>query len=345
MPYYFNLPALGELTLNQRSALNEPSAIALQGGPGTGKSVVSLYRHIINHQNHRSSLLLTYTTTLKLYLAACCQDQSASAARNVGTTYRTTWRWEEGGTPHYGEIIIDEAQDVDMERYRIIRTHAGRVSYGADESQSLFDNGSSCNELKGLFPGNVPKRLDRNFRNTRRILQFCQACFRQANISMQDILSCRAQGEYPQLFVTEDEIYGGRNAQQDEAIKEIIRDNQGPQLNIAILCPWGSSVDYFYNLIKDEFNDVTFYYRQGSTERGCQELGNIHVTTFKSAKGLEFDTVIIPNFQNVDEDLERFHINWKDFYVGVTRSRTNLYLISDSSCSMVNSQYVETIEL
>lgn len=65
MPYYFNLPALTELTLNQRSALNEQSAIALQGGPGTGKSVVSLYRHITNHQSHRSSLLLTYTTTLR----------------------------------------------------------------------------------------------------------------------------------------------------------------------------------------------------------------------------------------------------------------------------------------
>lgn len=345
MPYYFNLPALNELTLNQRSALNEQSAIALQGGPGTGKSVVSLYRHITNHQNHRSSLLLTYTTTLKLYLAACCRGQSVQAAGSVGTTYKKTYPWGDGGAPHYGEIIIDEAQDVDMDRYRIIKSHADRVSYGADESQSLFDNGSTCAELRGLFPNNVPKRLERNFRNTRRILQFCQTCFRQANISMQDIMSCRALGELPQLFVTEDRIFGGQDSQQDEAIKEIIRDNQGPTHNIAILCPWGKTVDYFYNLIKDDFEDVTFYYRQGNQERGCEELGNIHVTTFKSAKGLEFDTVIIPNFQNVDEDLERFHINWKDFYVGVTRSRTNLYLISDSSCSMVNSQYVETIEL
>ena len=200
-------------------------------------------------------------------------------------------------------------------------------------------------EITELFPNNVPKRLERNFRNTRRILQFCQACFRQANISMQDIMSCRALGELPQLFVTENRIFGGQDGQQDEAIKEIIRDNQGPTHNIAILCPWGKTVDYFYNLIKDDFEDVTFYYRQGNQEKGCEELGNIHVTTFKSAKGLEFDTVIIPNFQNVDEDLERFHVNWKDFYVGVTRSRTNLFLISDPSCSMVNSQYVETNEL
>lgn len=345
MPYYFNLPALNELTLNQRSALNEQSAISLHGGPGTGKSVVSLYRHITNNLNRRSSLLLTYTTTLRLYLAACCRGQSEQAAESVGTTYKKTYPWGYDGIPHYNEIIIDEAQDVDMDRYRIIKSHADNVSYGADESQSLYDNGSTCAQLRGLFPDNVPKRLERNFRNTKRILQFCQACFLQANISIQDIMSCRALGELPHLFVTKDKIFGGSNAQQDEAIKEIIRDNQGPTHNIAILCPWGKNVDYFYNLIKTDFGGVTFYYSQENRQSGCEELGNIHVTTFKSAKGLEFDTVIIPNFQNVNQNLEQFHINWKDFYVGVTRSRTNLYLISDSSCSMVNSQYVETIEL
>ena len=120
MPYYFNLPALNELTLNQRSALNEQSAIALQGGPGTGKSVVSLYRHITNHQNHRSSLLLTYTTTLKLYLAACCRGQSVQAAGSVGTTYKKTYPWGDGGAPHYGEIIIDEAHRTGAASYQNI---------------------------------------------------------------------------------------------------------------------------------------------------------------------------------------------------------------------------------
>lgn len=345
MPYYFNLPAFGELTPNQRSAINEPSAIALQGGPGTGKSVVSLYRHITNHQNHRSSLLLTYTTTLKLYLAACCRGQSVQAAGSVDTTYRKTYLWGNGEDSHYGEIIIDEAQDVDISRYQIIKSHADWVSYGADDSQSLFNNGSTCAQLRGLFPNNVPKRLDRNFRNTRSILQFCQACFRQANISMQDIMSCSASGELPRLYVTKNRILGGQDRQQDEAIKEIVRDKQGPAHNIAILCPWGRMVDYFYNLIKDDFEDVTFYYHQGNQERGCEELGNIHVTTFKSAKGLEFDTVIIPNLQIMNAGLQQYHITWKDFYVGVTRSKTNLYLISDSSCSMVNSQHVETIAL
>ena len=44
MGYYFELPIFGDLTTNQKLALEEDEAIALSGGPGTGKSVVALLR-------------------------------------------------------------------------------------------------------------------------------------------------------------------------------------------------------------------------------------------------------------------------------------------------------------
>lgn len=50
MSYYFRLPPITQLTLSQQAALNETEQIALSGGPGTGKSVVSLYRHLTNHE-------------------------------------------------------------------------------------------------------------------------------------------------------------------------------------------------------------------------------------------------------------------------------------------------------
>ena len=46
--YYFNLPQITDLTTVQQVALDEPNPIAISGGPGTGKSVVSLWRHISN---------------------------------------------------------------------------------------------------------------------------------------------------------------------------------------------------------------------------------------------------------------------------------------------------------
>lgn len=48
--YYFNLPREEDLTIGQQIALEEPNPIAISGGPGTGKSVVSLWRHIRNYK-------------------------------------------------------------------------------------------------------------------------------------------------------------------------------------------------------------------------------------------------------------------------------------------------------
>ena len=83
--YYFNLPPITALTIPQQAALDDPAQIALSGGPGTGKSVVSLWRHISNHMSNpaKKSLLLTYTTTLKEYLKACCRSQNEDAAKMV----------------------------------------------------------------------------------------------------------------------------------------------------------------------------------------------------------------------------------------------------------------------
>ena len=50
--YYFNLPPITTLTIPQQAALDDPAQIALSGGPGTGKSVVSLWRHISNHMSN-----------------------------------------------------------------------------------------------------------------------------------------------------------------------------------------------------------------------------------------------------------------------------------------------------
>ena len=85
--YYFNLPQITDLTTVQQVALDEPNPIAISGGPGTGKSVVSLWRHISNYvdsstnnQSHtrprKKSLLLTFTTTLTQYLTGCCRTIS-----------------------------------------------------------------------------------------------------------------------------------------------------------------------------------------------------------------------------------------------------------------------------
>ena len=58
--------------------------------------------------------------------------------------------------------------------------------------------------------------------------------------------------------------------------------------NIAILVPWKSEVQVFENILKGKVDDFSLYYE--NKERfpdGCATIKNVHITTFKSAKGLE----------------------------------------------------------
>ena len=118
--------------------------------PGTGKSVVSLWRHIQNiEQRHKSSLLLCYTKTLEYYLRNALSVHSDNAARSVDRIYRWTYN---DPRKRYDEIIIDEAQDAPIEKYFIIRRLSDTVCFGADNQQQLFpDKGTSRENLKGFF--------------------------------------------------------------------------------------------------------------------------------------------------------------------------------------------------
>jgi len=67
--YSFILPGITSLTPDQQSAVNNPEPISLSGGAGTGKTVVSIYKHLNNIEIlNNTSMLITYTKTLGFYI-------------------------------------------------------------------------------------------------------------------------------------------------------------------------------------------------------------------------------------------------------------------------------------
>ena len=341
--YYFNLPQITQLTVSQQAALNETKQIALSGGPGTGKSVVSLWRHISNHQQNKKSLLLTYATTLAKYLSACCATQNKDAAANVGRSCKDKRRINGS----WVEIIIDEAQDLSHEYYNTITSF--KVSYGSDDSQILYPNKSTTQkELKELFSENVDYVLGKNFRSTQKIMQFVKIAFPDAYIPQSTIIGLASNvGELPVMLISgknqwndENGRFNISNDKQDKAIIQIISSFRSDTHNIAILVPFKNDALSFESILKDnDISDFSIYYedRDGRFPDGCGSIKNIHITTFKSAKGLEFDTVIIPNFNKCTQIYGQFNIEWKDYYVGATRARSNLYLISNCDMPQFNS--------
>jgi hypothetical protein len=273
--YYFNLPPITQLTIPQQAALYETKQIALSGGPGTGKSVVSLWRHISNLRNKQKSVLLTYTTTLKMYFIGACfaeakkpdiDDEIKRAFEDAANTVNSSLK----GKPKKGtvlqEIIVDEAQDLPISYYSDIKLIA-KVSYGADDSQILYPyNCSYQQDLKTLFPENVDCVLDKNFRSTQRIMMFAKEAFHETYIpkSTIDGLSDNV-GELPVMLISsknrwieEERKFEISNDKQNDAILRIIVPIKETTQNIAIIVPWKKDAIYFENVIKSSITDYSF---------------------------------------------------------------------------------------
>ena len=330
--YYFSLPPEGELTLDQRSALNEPNPIALSGGPGTGKSVVSLYRHLNLNQNGKNCQLLTYTTSLAIYLRSCAANINSAAGNNISSSYK--WM---NNPSNYGEIIVDEAQDMPENFHNRLKTYSDRISYGADDAQILYPaRSTNQNTLNEIF-NNRKYILKRNFRSTKKIMLFAKEAFPNARIDVETINNIKEEGVTPRLLVSNGSNYETSNEKQDKTIIDLIRQLTKETTNIAILSPWKKHVEYFYKMAKSEYKDCTYYYEDQTVfPDGCEEISNVHFTTFKSSKGLEFDVVIIPNFHRMQEANGNFNVDWQDYYVGITRAKTNLFLISNNEMRSLN---------
>ncbi len=96
-------------------------------------------------------------------------------------------------------------------------------------------------------------------------------------------------------------------------------------------------VDYYYDQLKDK---VECSYYHNKLQEVDFTISNIHITTFKSSKGLEFDTVIIPNFEDFYRNIEiseKTFVKENDYYVAFTRAKNNLFIISTIDFNLNNN--------
>lgn len=327
MPFYYQLPQLTDMTPVQQSVLDQPLPVAISGGPGTGKSVVSIWRHIRNHElGTQKSLLLTYAKTLRFVLAAAANIEHGVAGQHVETTFDWITR-HNPFSQDYDEMIIDEAQDVSSDRYETLKGLTAAISYGADDEQMLYPGQQTTEaQLRELFPANRHYTLDQNHRNTYEVMHFVKAALPNRLISnnvLDRLRVERSTGRKPQCILT-----GGTHEGLIAAIKSIVEQFQEETHNIGILLPLTTDVDRMHSQLLDAGVNCTKYHFK------CPDITlieNVHVTTFKSSKGIEFDTVIIPKFGAWRENIASLDVvGENDYYVAFTRAKRNLYLLCDA---------------
>jgi len=311
------LPKLTNLTEEQKYVIDSDGNFAVFGGAGTGKTMISIWRHIRNFESGKKSYLITFTHTLTYFLELLISQENQEAKyfiNNANAFIKDLDKFTE-----IDELIIDEAQDLDLETHNKLVKKFKVVSYGVDNRQHIYQNGATQKELNNIYNPRVQQELFLNFRNSANILSLIQALF-------------------PNNGITEKMInYSKNNYLGNHQLPILIQSNNNQRLkdifcktinnlsineSIAILVPTVKLMSE-YRLILDSCQIKYSSYNY-------QDLGNvrhigisrIHLTTFHSSKGLEFDNVIIPEFQLFSQS--------NKYYVGLTRAKTGLYLFSNS---------------
>ncbi|WP_152185455.1 hypothetical protein [Segeticoccus rhizosphaerae] len=342
------LPAFEDLSKEQDLIYNLDldGNYIVSGPPGTGKSVMALYRAQVLTFDDREPSVLMYSKVLKQYT-----EQAASEVDVAGyvTTFHSWfwnfWRrhyrtspptmagnsydhdWAEiaqqfmTNPPELGallDLIVDEGQDLPLGLFRIARFVAKNITVFADENQQLFDQNTTLREIEAAISAREHLELRRNYRNTAEIAAVAATYYSGTSTGIP--APPDRHGDRPTL-----RRYAGLNEFADFVARYAkARSN----LNIGIACPNQNIQRRLYReLDSRKLATPVQQYISGNRAHNLLDfdLPTVTLVHYKSLKGLEFDTLFVPELQQVTVDPTSAATRMM-FYVVMSRARDELYL-------------------
>ncbi|MCX2430658.1 3'-5' exonuclease [Pedobacter sp. GR22-10] len=377
MPHFrFNLPQITLLTKDQKLAYNPKLPMLVTGGPGSGKTVVTIYRFLRAVRNEKKIILFTFNRTLIYSIKGTLRDRAEELFGNldqkqiddiVDNQLSTFFIWHKNNVcpfndtadedivagnfaslaangNYFEELFIDEGQDLPPAVYSNIFTLADSVSVGADRAQN-YRRYYEDDEVEDIILENLKKQkhtqdqyLGENFRNTMEIFELARK-FVPNNRRVQDMdVSEFRRGNKPDIRSGLDQL-----AQLD-IIMQVISQNRNA--NIGILLHFRNEFPVLrahlekngYSCAQDapEASSYSYYYNDmnGDDELVVKKkLCSPFITTFESCKGLEFDIVIMPFFENSEPAMRklnregRAYATQNHYYVAVTRAKNEIFIL------------------
>ena len=234
-------------------------------------------------------------------------------------------------------------QDLEINEVGLFKQKAGSLSVGADFTQQIYEGKVTKSYVLDILCENKKYELEKVFRNSFSILNFITKNWHPTLYSPEELESLKKirLGRKPVLCIGDNFVF--------DIIQEYGNSNTH---NIAILSRNRDGVDKWRYLLDNEGVDYTYYYsiedRQERNRRNDEDnkyteyLSTLHLTTFHSSKGLEFDTVIIPDFENYKKHFTDFKATTieqrKVLYVAITRAKLNLYLVANKKIDFLKDE-------
>lgn len=356
----------GDLTPDQLRAVEMPADRhrVFSGGPGSGKTLVLLHRarHLADELRVPEGrfLVLVYTNALAAFLRAALADlgipedavrtfddwcaghferhvSSRPPLRSSGRIpdfaairagVLADVRTHPRRAPLYDFVLVDEGQDLDESAFETLAAVSAHVTVALDPRQQIYDGGAR--ETQILRALGLPSRsvsLLETYRCSPCVSQLASRFIPGAEERESFLRQARTapvEREKPLLYLAS----GG--ADEIDRLAEVARARLLRGERVAVLLPNRRLVYRFASGLVERGIPVEVPHRHGETDSPFPALDFasdlVKVMPFHSAKGLTFDTVLMPRlgasdfFNRGDAALRRL------LFVGITRATSWVYL-------------------
>lgn len=342
----FRLPRYSELTDSQRTIINLPlhKNHVVTGAPGTGKSVIAIYRASDMCNAGFDVLMLVYNRPLMSYISSAVESLDIDAEVNTWQSWISSFYREEFGCGYpqvdgpytydwdeikqdfsrvgvrYDHVIIDEAQDVPIELIESLRIISKGVSCFMDENQTISSTYSNFHDVVDVLGVRTAYQLQQNFRNTRKIFDF-------AKLYGPDVDTAKDNGKKPAMIKCSD--YGHYSSTQlTSRMVDCIRNQMFGCKSIGVFVN-AKSLTRTYNELTECLNraddpEVFMYKAMNRDFRTIDfDEDGVYVLSFNTMKGLEFEGVLIPRCECIRSN-ENAALDRNTFYVATTRASKEL---------------------
>lgn len=292
-------------------------SMLIAGCAGSGKSVIAMHKAKQLAESGFNVILIAYTKSLNGFMQIGSKEQC-----NYQFFYH--YQWKRANMPSADYLIVDEIQDFDRnEIQEFINAAKKHFLFFGDSAQSiykLFGKNTLSIEQISEMTGLTVLHLYNNYRLPRPVAKITQ------NYVGVDVMPY-ADKVYRNKEKSLPHFVSFPNAKsQIQAVSGIIKTH--PSSSIGILLPTNKLVEQTCVLLKEA--GVAFEYKfqiEEVTEK--KFYGNLNfmtslpkVMTYHSAKGLQFDIVILPMYMGASNDDDR-----KALYVAMTRTMHELYIM------------------
>lgn len=342
------LPAFEDLSKEQDLIYNLDldGNYLVSGPPGTGKSVMALYRAQVLSFDDREPAVLMFSKVLQQYTERAAtevdiagyvttfhkwfwgfwrQHFRTNPPTVAGDSYQADWaqiaQLFMTKPPRLGslaDLVVDEGQDLSLGFFRIARFVATNITVFADENQQLFENNTTLREIEAAIGSRQHLMLRRNYRNTAEIAAVAAKYYSGTPTGIPDPPT--RHGDRPTLrrYTSVDDFVG--------FVARYVRARTN--LTIGVACPNQRLQRRLYrDLMNRDLPLPVQQYISGNRQHSILDFDSPAVTLvhYRSLKGLEFDTLFVPELQQVTADATSAATRMM-FYVVTSRARDELHL-------------------